>query len=90
MNLQIKRTLNFESIFLRIGWMGAMSKRTGRSPAARVIYARETPMRPFPPVIKIDMMDLSPSLFYLYFILQPVSSQETSISFAGIMIGVPT
>ena len=28
--------------------------------------------------------------FYSYFILQPVSSQETSISFAGIVIGVPT
>ncbi len=49
---------------------------------------REAPMRPLPPVIKIDTMDLF--LSYLYFILQPVSSQETSISFAGIMIGVPT
>ena len=70
--------------------MGAMSKRTGRSPHSTVICVRETPMRPLPPVIKIDMMDLFPFLSYLYFILQPVSSQGTSISFAGIVIGVPT
>jgi hypothetical protein len=70
--------------------MGAMSKIAGRSPKSTIICAGEAPIKPLPPVIKINMMDLLPFFLTFYFILQPVSSQGTSISFAGIMIGVPT
>jgi hypothetical protein len=43
-----------------------MSKIAGRSPNSTIIRVREAPMRPLPPVIKIDMLDLL--AFFLTFI----------------------